>query len=158
MSLYSNFVDSLLPGNYALTKSMELTKVQDSGTLWYMKKFLTLYYYIFLSNDIMTTAYQQAVIKIFDNYIASLPEEIRDDAEKYFYPENNAINFKSSDFNLFSNFASYNIFASQDERISYYQSAKKFLFAHGLWWTNRYKENVKRSSPKTWFCLFSCKY
>lgn len=52
MALYDDFYNSLLPGNYALTKSMELTKSKDSGTLWYTKKFLTLYYFIFLSNDI----------------------------------------------------------------------------------------------------------
>ena len=49
MALYDDFYESLLPGNYALTKSMELTKVSNSGTLWYTKKFLTLYYFIFLS-------------------------------------------------------------------------------------------------------------
>lgn len=129
MSIYDKFLQSLLPGNYALTKSMELTKVQDAGTLWYTKKFLTLYYYVFLSNDIMTTAYQQAVIAVFDNYIQSLPEEIQESARKYFYPENDAINFKSDNFNLFSNFASYNMFANQEERRSYYQSAKKYYFS-----------------------------
>ena len=39
--MYNDFLESLLPGNYALTKSMELTKVQDSGTLWYTKKLKT---------------------------------------------------------------------------------------------------------------------
>ncbi|HOO06823.1 MAG TPA: hypothetical protein PLH83_10110, partial [Ruminococcus sp.] len=46
MSLYSDFYSRLLPGNYALTKSMELTKIHNSGTLWYTKKSLTLYYFI----------------------------------------------------------------------------------------------------------------
>lgn len=129
MAMYDDFRLSLLPGNYALTKSMELTKVQDSGTLWYTKKFLTLYYYIFLSNDIMTTAYKQSVIDIFDSYIESLDEEIRPYAETFFYPDNSAINFKSDNFNLFANFASYNTFASQEERERYYQSAKKYYFS-----------------------------
>lgn len=128
-TFYDEFISSLLPGNYALTKSMELTKVQNSGTLWYTKKFLTLYYYIFLSNDIMTKTYQQEVIEIFDDFIKSLPAEVQGNAEKYFYPENEAINFKSENFNLFSNFASYNIFANQEERNSYYQSAKKYYFS-----------------------------
>lgn len=129
MEGYNKFINSLLPGNYALTKSMEISKVSDSGTLWYTKKFLTLYYYIFLSNDVMTTAYKVAVIDIFDNYISSLPESVRDTAERYFYPDNDAINFKSDNFNLFSNFASYNIFNSEEERREYYQSAKKYYFA-----------------------------
>lgn len=129
MEGYNKFINSLLPGNYALTKSMEISKVSDSGTLWYTKKFLTLYYYIFLSNDVMTTAYKVAVIDIFDNYINSLPESVRGTAERYFYPDNDAINFKSDNFNLFSNFASYNIFNSEEERREYYQSAKKYYFA-----------------------------
>ncbi|MBQ7975389.1 MAG: hypothetical protein IJ300_06855 [Clostridia bacterium] len=118
MPIYEKFLNSLLPGNYALTKSMELTRAHKDkrgGTLWYTKKFLTLYYYIFLSDDIMTTSYQQAVIDIFDNYIESLPEEIRDYATSYFYPENDTMNFKSENFNLFSNFASFNRFATQQE-------------------------------------------
>lgn len=86
MPMYDAFCQSLLPGNYALTKSMELTRVRDCGTLWYTKKFLTLYYFVFLSNDLMTTAYQTAVVEIFDRYIASLPEEQRDSAEVFFIP------------------------------------------------------------------------
>mgnify|MGYP000520818397 CR=1 FL=1 len=71
----------------------------------YTKKFLTLYYYVFLSNDIETSAYRPAVVEIFDRYIASLPEAVRESAERFFYPEDGAINFKSEDFNLFANFA-----------------------------------------------------
>lgn len=37
---YESFYSSVLPGNYALTKSMELTRETTSGTLWYTKKFL----------------------------------------------------------------------------------------------------------------------
>lgn len=129
MLTYRDFLNTVLPGNYALTKSMELTKVSDSGTLWYTKKFLTLYYFIFLSNDIMTLEYKNKVIRIFDNYIDNLPEEIKDKATLYFYPENESINFKSDNFNLFSNFASHNLFLTQDERVDYYQSAKKYYFS-----------------------------
>ena len=129
MALYDDFYESLLPGNYALTKSMEITKVSDSGTLWYTKKFLTLYYFIFLSNDIMTMAYKDKVVEIFDNYIASLDETVRDTAELYFYPENEAINFKSANFNYFCNFASATGHADQTALIKYYQSAKKYYFA-----------------------------
>lgn len=129
MPTFNDFFNSLLPGNYALTKSMELTKIQDSGTLWYTKKFLTLYYYIFLSNDIMTREYKQKVITIFDGFIESLPERLQTSAKAYFYPENEAINFKSENFNLFSNFAGQTIFKTQEERDSYYQSAKKYYFA-----------------------------
>lgn len=129
MSAYHDFLRSLLPGNYALTKSMELTRVRNSGTLWYTKKFLTLYYYVFLSPDITTTRYQQEVIAIFDRYIASLPEEVQDRAAAYFYPEYEAINFKSERFNLFSNFAGCHHFATQDEKQAYEQNARKYYFS-----------------------------
>lgn len=129
MALYDDFYDSLLPGNYALTKSMELTKVSDSGTLWYTKKFLTLYYFVFLSNDIMTLAYRDKVVEIFDNFIASVDPTVRDAAERYFYPENEAINFKSPNFNYFSNFASATGHANQAALNEYYQSAKKYYFS-----------------------------
>ncbi len=129
MALYDDFYESLLPGNYALTKSMELTKVSNSGTLWYTKKFLTLYYFIFLSNDIMTMSYKNKVIEIFDNYIASLDSSVRDAAKLYFYPENEAINFKSTNFNYFSNFASATDHANQTALTEYYQSAKKYYFS-----------------------------
>lgn len=129
MALYNDFINSLLPGNYALTKSMELTKISDSGTLWYTKKFLTLYYFIFLSNDIMTMSYKEKVIQIFDSFIATVDESVRDIAERYFYPYNDSINFKSDNFNYFSNFASVTEHANQNERNEYYQSAKKYYFS-----------------------------
>ena len=42
------FVDKILPGNYWLSKSMEFVKIKSSGTLWYLKKWIVYYYYIFL--------------------------------------------------------------------------------------------------------------
>ena len=129
MPPYDDFFDTLLPGNYALTKSMELTRVTNSGTLWYTKKFLTLYYYVFLSNDIETSAYRPAVVEIFDRYIASLPEAVRESAERFFYPEDGAINFKSEDFNLFANFAGRRVFGARAERTEYLRGAKKYYFA-----------------------------
>ncbi len=129
MSLYDEFVDGLLPGNYALTKSMELTKIKSSGTLWYTKKFLTLYYYIFLSGDIMTRSYKDEIIKIFDRYIESLPSAVQPAASRFFYPEADAVNPKSASFNFFSAFAGYSDFSSPSERQDYYNKAKKYYFA-----------------------------
>ena len=128
MTNYETFTKSILPGNYALTKSMELTKVQSSGTLWYTKKFLVLYYYVFLSNEITSREYITKVISHFDNFINSLPESLRNAAERYFYPDNSAINFKSNNFKSFLNFAAVTDFASNEERRDYYQSAKKSYF------------------------------
>ena len=129
MATYNQFYSSILPGNYALTKSMELTKVQSSGTLWYTKKFLVLYYYVFLSNDIMTHEYVDRVTEYFDGYINSLPEEVQDEARSFFYPDNPAINFHSADFRTFASFASVNDFENQAARTEYYQKAKKMYFS-----------------------------
>ena len=91
----------------------------------------------------MTKTYQQKVIEIFDDFINSLPSEVQENAERYFYPENEAINFKYEHFNLFSNFASYNIF---------------FFITYGIWWTIWRKENVKGSCSGAWICLFTQKH
>lgn len=128
MNKYENFINSILPGNYALTKSMELTKVQSSGTLWYTKKFLVLYYYVFLSNEITSREYITKVVSHFDAFINSLPENLRDSAEEYFYPNNPSINFKSENFKSFLNFAAITDFSSNEERREYYQNAKKSYF------------------------------
>lgn len=129
MTTYNQFSSAILPGNYALTKSMELTKIHSSGTLWYTKKFLVLYYYVFLSNDIMTHEYVDKVTEFFDRYINSLPAEVQAEASSFFYPENPAVNFHSTDFRTFSSFASENDFENQAARTEYYQKAKKMYFA-----------------------------
>lgn len=125
---YDSFYSSILPGNYALTKSMELTKVTTSGTLWYTKKFLVLYYYVFLSNDLMTREYIRKVTEAFDSFIATLDPAVQTAAEAFFYPENDAINFKSDTFKSFANFAAVTEFNNQAERDTYYQNAKKMYF------------------------------
>ena len=125
---YDSFYSSVLPGNYALTKSMELTKVTTSGTLWYTKKFLVLYYYVFLSNDLMTREYIRKVTEAFDSFIATLDPAVQTAAEAFFYPENDAINFKSDTFKSFANFAAVTEFNNQAERDTYYQNAKKMYF------------------------------
>lgn len=126
---YNAFVESILPGNYTLTKSMELTKIQSSGTLWYTKKFLVLYYYVFLSNDIFTLEYIDKVTEAFDNFIDSLDDSVKEAAEKFFYPDDAIVNFKAPAFKSFVEFASVNKFANQQEKINYLQSAKKCYFA-----------------------------
>lgn len=128
MSIYQEFTDALLPGNYALTKSMELTKVSDSGTLWYTKKFLVLYYYIFLTDDIHTQEYIQKVITAFDNYINGLDDEVRETARNYFYPDNPTINLKEKEFKTFSAFAGGTEFATKKEREKHFQEARKYYF------------------------------
>ncbi|MGN1001707.1 MAG: HNH endonuclease [Oscillospiraceae bacterium] len=128
MASYPAFTASLLPGNYALTKSMEQTRVQSSGTLWYTKKFLVLYYYVFLSNEIGTREYIPRVIRAFDDYIAALDPAVREEAERFFYPPESSINFKSEHFTVFSSFAGQTDFPTQKEKLKYDQSARKLYF------------------------------
>lgn len=129
MAFYDDFYKSVLPGNYALTKSMELTKLTTSGTLWYTKKFLVLYYYVFLSNDILTLEYIDKVIDAFDTYISDLDESVRAGAEAFFYPENDAVNFKSENFNVFSDFVGNMQFKKRADLDLHYQNARKYYFA-----------------------------
>ena len=126
---YSDFINDLLPGNYALTKSMELTKIKSSGTLWYTKKFLTLYYYIFLTNDIYTNDYIGKVISVFDNYINSLDSSLTNSAVDFFYSINDNLNFKSTRFKTFSSFTNYTSFANANEKQIYDRTARKYYFA-----------------------------
>lgn len=128
MSRAQEFIDSLLPGNYALTKSMELTRESRCGTLWYTKKFLVLYYFVFLSDDIRTRAYIDRAAAVFDRYIDSLPEPVREDARAFFYPENPAIDLKSDRFKSFSAFAAQTEFSSAEERSAYEQNARLCYF------------------------------
>ena len=81
LDMMDNFLNTLLPGNYFLTKSMEISKVSTSGTLWYMKKFLVYYYYIFLSKNINSLSDTAKIRENFDKFIDSLPENNRDSAK-----------------------------------------------------------------------------
>lgn len=129
MALYEEFKNSLIPGNYALTKSMELNKVQSSGTLWYTKKFIVFYYFIFLTDDILNNEYIEKIIGIFDNYINTLNESIKSDAMDFFFPCNDAINLKNEYFLKFSQFASFNDFENSAEREEYLQRARRCYFS-----------------------------
>ena len=123
------FIDSLIPGNYFITKSMELTKSQTSGTLWYTKKFIVLYYYIFLNGNINTLATAREICDIFDSYINSLPKGLQKYAKEYFYASHTVADLRSADFKLFGKFAGTKQFPSDAERIAYFESAKKYYFA-----------------------------
>lgn len=87
MSIVQNFIDNLTPSNYFITKSMEISKVTYSGTLWYTKKYLVLYDAIFLSGKIKTRDGILEIKNNFENYISTLPESQREDADKFFFPE-----------------------------------------------------------------------
>ncbi len=129
MSFYNEFVESLLPGNYALTKSMELTKAGNCGTLWYVKKFLVLYYFIFLTDEIFFDEYIQKIIKIFDNYIDDLDDNIKEQAIEFFYTNTDSSDFKSTYFKSFIKFAPKTNFENAAEKNEYYNTAKKYYFS-----------------------------
>lgn len=128
-ALIDRFISRILPGNYSITKSMELTKVSTSGTLWYTKKFIVLYYYCFLTDEIFTNEYIKKVQLLFDDYIESVPRKSKENAYNFFYPKNDVINFKSQ------NFKSFNSFIINDahwengvDREKYLMKARKYYF------------------------------
>ena len=123
------FIDSLVPANYFLTKSMELSRITSCGTLWYTKKFLVYYYYIFLSDNIMVRADADNICEIFDQYIDSLPTQLQSDANNFFYSDSDVANPKSPRFRFFSDFAGNPHFDTVRERNDYYEMAKKYYFA-----------------------------
>ncbi len=127
---YEKFEEFLLPGNYALTKSMEMVKIDYSGTLWYTKKYLVWYYFIFLSNELDTRSYIFKIKEIFEIYVNSISEEdVREEARKYFFPEEQAINITSQNFKTFEKFKGNIEFANKKEKNKYENEAKNFYMA-----------------------------
>ncbi|GAB6742073.1 hypothetical protein BOVMAS36_16350 [Streptococcus uberis] len=128
---------NIIPGNYFLTKSMEWQRfnktvngeVVDLGNYWFIKKFITYYYYIFTKKlDIESRDIYSEISKIFTIFISSLPEELQDNAEKYFFEidirDENKI-FKWNDF--------YNIKMQPDssrDAYKYKTTAKKIYFTY----------------------------
>lgn len=80
----TDFINKILPGNYNLTKSMEISRIETSGTLWYTKKYLVLYNIIFLNEKLDTTEYFEEVNTVFLEYINSLDPKIQEDAADFF--------------------------------------------------------------------------
>lgn len=128
MSFCQDFINGILPGNYALTKSMELTKAGSCGTLWYVKKFLVLYYYIFLTDKIFYEQYKNEIVDIFNNYIEDLDESVKTEAYKFFYTDNETTNFTSPKFKTYLMFAPETNFKNENERNNYHHIAKKYYF------------------------------
>jgi len=53
----NNIINNILPGNYWLSKSMEFSKFNTSGSLWYLKKWFVFYHYVFLKANIYDSDY-----------------------------------------------------------------------------------------------------
>jgi 5-methylcytosine-specific restriction endonuclease McrA len=142
--IVNNFVDKILPGNYWITKSMEFSKVTTSGTLWYLKKWIVYYDYLFMKETITGTEYKE-IESIFNDFISSLPENenLRNNAEAYFFD----IDIRDSDCFITLNDFLNNMpnFATEKEQIQYKLSAKKFYFTYimNLGGQSGYKKDIK---------------
>lgn len=148
---YEEFEKFLLPGNYALTKSMEITKKRDSGTLWYTKKFLVWYYFIFLTNEIQTRGYIEKIRKIFELYVDSITnEKVREEARRYFFPECDLINCNSENFRSFEDFKGKKDFDTMSEKIKFEEESKKYYIAFllGSGGQSGIKEYIKKNIYK----------
>lgn len=80
----NDFFSSYIPNNHWLSKSMELAKVNNCGTYWYVKKMLVYYYYIFIRGKIGLKEIDE-IINNFNSYINSLDKTSKKDAEAFFY-------------------------------------------------------------------------
>jgi hypothetical protein len=76
-----------------------------------------------LRNDVIR------IREIFDNYIISLPENVRENATNFFYSNHETADLRSGNFRLFNDFAGSKDFQNATERNDYYEMAKKYYFA-----------------------------
>lgn len=121
------FIRNIIPGNYFITKSMEFTRETVSGTLWYLKKYLVLYYNIFLNDGVSTEEGIRNIIEIFEKFIESLPEESKEDATKFFFPEE--VDLRSN-YNKFNHFKGNVMFANRAEENAYISTVKQYYFVY----------------------------
>lgn len=121
------FKEGMVPGNYFLTKSMEFTRESVSGTLWYLKKYLVLYYNIFLTDGVSTEEGINNIINIFENFINSLPQECQTDATNFFFP--NEVDIRNN-YNRFINFKGNKMFTNKSEENEYMNIVKKYYFVY----------------------------
>ena len=133
------FHNNILPGNYWLTKSMEFVKKQSSGTLWYLKKWITYYNYIFFKDSLYDEDYSE-ISHIFNNFICSLDKKIQKDAWNFFFD----VDINSQNFIKFNKFIKTNI-SSRDQYNDFILTAKKFYFIYvmGIGGQSGYKKFIK---------------
>lgn len=125
MDKESQFLNNILPGNYWITKSMEFVKVKSSGTLWYLKKWMVYYYYIFLKKELLEEDYAQ-ISQNFESFINSLDVNVKESARDFFFKIN-----IGGDFIRFSDFARNKIhFNNLKEKQDFILTAKKIYFTY----------------------------
>ena len=125
MNNTQSFIKNITPSNYFLTKSMEISKIRKSGTLWYMKKFLVLYDAIFITKKINRSEGINEIVNNFSNYIKTLPDSIQKDAEEFFFPKHADLRGDFRDYNKFAGIIDINI-----DRKQYYSDVDKYYFAY----------------------------
>ncbi|WP_177187390.1 HNH endonuclease [Peptostreptococcus sp. D1] len=125
MTKIDDFIDNITPSNYFITKSMEMSKIKSSGTLWYTKKYIVLYDAIFISKKIDTKEGINEIIRNFNNYISTLPESVKDDAERFFFPKHADLR---GDFRTYNEFAG--VVDINEDKKSYYSNVNKYYFIY----------------------------
>lgn len=121
-----NLFNKISAGNYWLTKSMEFNKIRSAGTLWYLKKWITYYYYIFMKDNLFDTDYQM-IAMIFNKYIESLPRELQSKANDFFFEKD----IRKTSFMSFQNFIKDKPeFVNKNEEQLFLLKAKKFYFIY----------------------------
>ncbi|WP_209001444.1 HNH endonuclease [Aliarcobacter cryaerophilus] len=141
----TDFVEKIIPGNYWLTKSMEFSKVNSSGTLWYLKKWIVYYKYLFFKDTITQKDYNE-IRDIFISFIDTLPdnEHVRENAENFFFE----IDIRNNESFLTLNDFLNNIpnLSTSNELQQYRISAKKFYFIYimNVGGQAGYKKDIKQ--------------
>lgn len=135
------FIDSILPWNYWITKSMEFSKINTCWTLWYLKKWMVYYNYIIMNPDIYDDIYDK-IIGIFNSFIESLPENVQQEATNFFY----WVDIREDwEFTKFSDFGHHVTQSNAEEEKKFRISCKKFYFMYlmDIWWQQWYKKKIK---------------
>lgn len=137
----NNIVKRILPGNYWLTKSMEFSKINSSGSLWYLKKWFVYYYFIFLKDNIYDNDYL-TISQIFTDYIESLPQGDKIEAYSFFFQ----IDIRQSNFQKYGDFIHFSgSFNDAKDEKKFFIAAKRFYFMYlmNLGGQSGYKLQIK---------------
>ncbi len=121
-----DFIDNYAPGNHWSSKSMELSRNDDKGTYWYLKKFVTFYYFVFIQKKLDRDGLRQ-ISSIFENYCNSVPEESRDKAFDFFFERD----LRQIDEIITLNEYTFNTDAIADDSAEM-DNARKFYFSYLL--------------------------
>lgn len=119
---------------------MEFTKINKCWTLWYLKKWIVYYNYVIIKDTLYDEDYKE-IVKIFNHFIESLPQELQRDAEDFFYE----IDIRKDNFMPFSKYSIHTTLPTIEEEKEFKIRCKKiyFMYIMNLWWQSWYKEDIK---------------